>query len=97
VEAAQAAGWEVRRRARDEAIDLAGHDALFLSGGGTAAGVLSALGATTLELLGELLPRVPVGRLVDGPQAGLVVALKSGGFGGPGAIASALDRLSAGG
>jgi uncharacterized protein YgbK (DUF1537 family) len=97
LEAAQAAGWEVRRRARDETIDLAGHDALFLSGGGTAAGVLSALGATTLELLGELLPRVPVGRLLDGPHAGLVVALKSGGFGGSGAIAGALARLSAGG
>ena len=97
VEAAQAAGWEVRHRARDQAIDLAGHDALFLSGGGTAAGVLSALGATTLELLGELLPRVPVGRLLDGSRAGLVVALKSGGFGGAGAIATALDRLSAGG
>lgn len=97
MEAARAAGWEVRRRARDGAVDLAGHDALFLSGGGTAAGVVTALGASTLELVGELLPRVPVGRLLDGPHAGLVVALKSGGFGGPGAIAAALARLSAGG
>ena len=97
MERALAAGWDVRRRAREDAVPLAGHDALFLCGGGTAAGVLGALGASTLELLGELLPRVPVGRLLDGPHAGLTVALKSGGFGGPDAIAAALDRLSLGG
>jgi len=97
VEAARAAGWEVRRRARDDGVELGDHAALFLSGGGTASGVLADLGATALELVGEALPRVPVGRLLDGPHAGLVVALKSGGFGGPDAIATALARLSAGG
>jgi uncharacterized protein YgbK (DUF1537 family) len=97
VERALAAGWEVRRRARTDAVQLDDHHALFLSGGGTAAGVLTALGATALELCGEALPRVPVGRLRDGPHRGLVVALKSGGFGGPDAIAVAMDRLRSGG
>src|SRR5207248_927732 len=71
MEAARAAGWEVRRRARTDAVELEGHDALFLSGGGTASGVLAELGATALELVGEALPRVPVGRLLDGPHRGL--------------------------
>ncbi|HEX6348319.1 MAG TPA: four-carbon acid sugar kinase family protein [Candidatus Dormibacteraeota bacterium] len=97
VDVALEAGWEVRRRARGDAVALEGFDALFLSGGGTAAGVLAELGATALELLGEALPRVPVGRLLDGPHAGLVVALKSGGFGGVDAIAGALARLRSGG
>jgi len=97
VEAALAAGWEVRRRARGDAVELEGHDALFLSGGGTASGVLADLGATQLELLGQALPRVPVGRLLDGPRRGLVVALKSGGFGGVDAIAAVLTRLRSGG
>ena len=97
VEAARAAGWEVRRRARGDAVELEGHDALFLSGGGTASGVLADLGATQLELLGQALPRVPVGRLLDGPRRGLVVALKSGGFGGVDAIAAVLTRLRSGG
>ena len=97
VETAVAAGWTVRRRARGEAVELDDHDALFLSGGGTASGVLAALGATRLELLGQALPRVPVGRLLDGPRRGLVVALKSGGFGGADAIAATLARLHSGG
>jgi uncharacterized protein YgbK (DUF1537 family) len=97
VEAALAAGWEVRRRLRGDAVELDGHDALFLSGGGTASGVLAELGATQLELLGQALPRVPVARLLDGPRGGLVVALKSGGFGGVDAIAAVLARLHSGG
>jgi len=97
LEQALAAGWEVRRRARSDAVELEDHDALFLSGGGTAAGVLAALGATGLELVGEALPRVPVGRLLDGPHRGLVVALKSGGFGGPDAISAVMARLRSGG
>lgn len=93
VERARAAGWEVRRRSRDDAVELDGHDALFLSGGSTAAGVITALGASALELAGEVLPRIPVGRLRGGPHEGLTVCLKSGGFGGPDAIDDALRRL----
>ncbi len=95
---AREAGFQVREPAAGEwtARDLDGFDALFLTGGETAARVLAGLGAHSLELLGELLPRVPVGRLLDGPRAGLVVALKSGSFGAPDAIARSLARLQSG-
>jgi D-threonate/D-erythronate kinase len=96
LERAAAAGWEVRRRNRGDEVVLGGCDALFLTGGGTAAGVVAALGAEGLDLLGEALPRVPVGRLRGGPHSGLLVALKSGGFGGPDAIERALARLCEG-
>jgi uncharacterized protein YgbK (DUF1537 family) len=93
VEAAVAAGWTVRRRSRDDAVDLESHDALFLTGGGTAAGVIEALGGYGLEVVGEALPRVPVGRLRGGPHEGLTICMKSGGFGGRDAIDRALSRL----
>ena len=94
---AGAAGCDVRRRSRGDPVHLDGTDALFLCGGGTASGVLEALGASRLELLGEALPRVPVARVTAGPHAGLVVCLKSGGFGPPDAIALAFRRLASGG
>lgn len=93
LEYAQAAGWKAVRRARGDAVELDGHDALFLTGGGTAAGVLAALGAEGIELAGEAAPRVPAGRLLGGRHAGLVVALKSGGFGDREVIDQALRRL----
>jgi uncharacterized protein YgbK (DUF1537 family) len=90
-------GWTVQRRVRGDMVDPEGHDSLFLSGGGTAAGVLGELGAEGLELLGEAAPRVPVGRLLGGHSPGLPVALKSGSFGGIDVIAVALSRLACSG
>jgi D-threonate/D-erythronate kinase len=87
-------GWTVQRRVRGDVVDLGSHDSLFLSGGGTAAGVLGELGAEGLELLGEAAPRVPVGRVRGGHSPGLPVALKSGSFGGIDVIAAALSRLA---
>lgn len=97
VERALAAGAAIRRRAREEPVDLDGHDALFLSGGGTAHGVLAAIGAEALELLGDVVPRAPAGTVVGGPHAGLLVCVKSGGFGPPDAIATIFRRLTGGG
>jgi uncharacterized protein YgbK (DUF1537 family) len=97
VERARAAGWDVHPRAKGDPIPIEGHDALFLSGGATAAGVITALGGYGLELLGEALPRLPVGRLLGGPHAGLTVCLKAGGFGRADAITEALRRLTEGG
>ncbi|HEX6547599.1 MAG TPA: four-carbon acid sugar kinase family protein [Candidatus Dormibacteraeota bacterium] len=93
VEIARDAGWDVRVRQKTDPVELDGHDALFLSGGATAAGVLANLGGEGLELLGEALPRLPVGRLLGGPHEGLTVCLKAGGFGGPQAIAEAFRQL----
>lgn len=96
VQMALAEGFEIERRTRDDPIDLDAHDALFLSGGGTAHGVLAALGARWLDLLGEAVPRAPVGRVGGGPHNGLVVCVKSGGFGPPDAIVTIFRRLLAG-
>lgn len=56
---------------------------LFACGGETAFAILRHLGLTTLDLLGEILPGIPVGRTSDGQ---LTVVTKSGGFGGPAAL-----------
>jgi uncharacterized protein YgbK (DUF1537 family) len=91
------AGWEIRRRTRHDPVELDGYDALFMSGGSTAHGVLAQLGAHGLELLGDAVPRAPVGRVLGGDREGLLVCVKSGGFGGPDAVATIFDRLVQGG
>lgn len=51
---------------------------LFACGGETAQAILSRLGITRLDLLGEVLPGVPLSRCAD---TGLIIVTKSGGFG----------------
>jgi uncharacterized protein YgbK (DUF1537 family) len=87
------AGWEIKRRTRHDPVELDGYDALFMSGGSTAHGVLSRLGVHSLELLGDAVPRAPVGRVLGGERDGLLVCVKSGGFGGPDAVAAIFARL----
>jgi len=53
---------------------------LFGCGGETAHAILRELGIQALDLLGEVLPGVPVSRC---PRTGLVLLSKSGGFGAP--------------
>ncbi|MFC6489304.1 nucleotide-binding domain containing protein, partial [Nitratireductor sp. GCM10026969] len=53
---------------------------LFACGGETASAVLARLDVTLLEIVGEILPGVPVSRALDG-LPGLDVMTKSGGFG----------------
>ena len=57
--------------------------AVLLTGGATAREVSHRLGATSLRLLGELQPGVPVGTLEDGLWHGITVVTKAGGFGTP--------------
>jgi uncharacterized protein YgbK (DUF1537 family) len=57
--------------------------AVVLTGGATARAVSHRLGATSLRLLGELEPGVPVGELQDGVWHGVTVVTKAGGFGTP--------------
>ena len=54
---------------------------LVLAGGDGALAVLTALSATGIQLRGEVASGVPLGYLTGGPQAGLPVATKAGGFG----------------
>jgi D-threonate/D-erythronate kinase len=57
--------------------------AVILTGGATAREVSHRLGATSLRLLGELQPGIPVGTLEDGMWHGITVVTKAGGFGSP--------------
>jgi len=66
---------------------------LFLCGGDTARLVCEALGVNAIRLEGELLPGVPIGRLVGGPAEGTTVVTKSGGFGAEDAIAKVIAVL----
>jgi uncharacterized protein YgbK (DUF1537 family) len=58
-------------------------DALVLTGGDTARAVLGALGGRGIALVSELLPGVPLGRIVGGELDGVTVVTKAGGFGRP--------------
>lgn len=55
--------------------------AMVLSGGDTALGVCRSLGAVGVRLQAELLPGIPMGRLVGGSCEGLTVITKAGSFG----------------
>ncbi|HXM57828.1 MAG TPA: four-carbon acid sugar kinase family protein [Candidatus Dormibacteraeota bacterium] len=74
---------------------LDGHDGLVLTGGETAARVLRHVGASAVELLGQALPRAPLGRVRGGRLDGLPVVLKAGAFGGDDALHRALEALRA--
>jgi uncharacterized protein YgbK (DUF1537 family) len=58
-------------------------DALVLTGGDTARAVLAALGGRGIALEAELMPGVPLGRIVGGHLDGVTVVTKAGGFGRP--------------
>ena len=68
---------------------------LVLTGGATAVGVARRLGATGIELEGEVEAGVPVGTLI-GPRPYPVVT-KAGGFGGPDTLVGAVQALAQGG
>ncbi len=78
----------------DSPPDLDDYDGLVVTGGETAYQVLSSLGATSIELRGELMPLMPFGTVVGGSRDGLPVALKSGAFGDADAVRVALSRLT---
>ena len=59
-----------------------GFGTVLLTGGETAQSVLGELGVTTLEVLGEVLPGIPVTRATLGDRS-LTILTKSGGFGTP--------------
>ena len=54
---------------------------LIITGGDTARATCGALGATAVQLVGEVQAGVPAGTLVSGPHDGLRVVTKAGGFG----------------
>ncbi|WP_374713657.1 four-carbon acid sugar kinase family protein [Symbiobacterium terraclitae] len=66
---------------------------LVVTGGDTAAMVLTGLGADGIDLVGEVEPGVPAGRLAGGEMDGLPVVTKAGGFGGRDALWRAVSYL----
>ena len=66
---------------------------IILTGGDTAAAVTSYLGSSSVDLVGEVSPGIPIGRLVDGPYRGFPVVTKAGGFGGNDALCEAAQAL----
>ena len=65
-----------------------------LSGGDTAFAILSALGASGIKLVGEVLPGIPHGHIMGGLASGLPVVTKAGGFGNEDALAVVVDFLA---
>jgi len=68
---------------------------LFLTGGAVARAVLERLGAHGIWVEGEVLPLAALGRLADGPFAGLAVVTKGGMVGGDDALVRCLAALRA--
>jgi uncharacterized protein YgbK (DUF1537 family) len=68
-----------------------------LTGGDTASAVLGRIGARHVQLLDELEPGIPVGRVLGGRHDGLAVVTKAGGFGRPDALWRAARYLNNGG
>ncbi len=66
---------------------------LVLTGGDVALAACRALGTTALSLIGEVAPGIPLARIRGGPQTGLRLVTKAGGFGGHEAIITAILRL----
>lgn len=78
-----------RRRVDGEAFP----SALVLVGGDTAFSVCSRLGAWGIEILGQVEPYVPLGRLVGGLFSGLPVVTKAGSFGDEESLVRAIEAL----
>ncbi|WP_172960947.1 four-carbon acid sugar kinase family protein [Oceaniglobus roseus] len=66
---------------------------LLSCGGETTAAILDAIGCTMLEVRAEVLPGLPLSRMVDG-MPGLALVTKSGGFGAPDTLREVARRLS---
>lgn len=79
--------------ALEEVIALGTPSAVVVTGGESALHVLKRLGASSLDVIGELVDGVPIGLIVGGPWAGTSLATKAGGFGSPDVLAHAVRRL----
>lgn len=66
---------------------------LVLAGGATARRLCELLAVEAVEIIGELAPGIPTGRLVGGAWDGVRTVTKAGGFGGPDALLDAVRWL----
>ena len=70
-----------------------GVEGLFLTGGETAISCCRTMGATGLEISQEVVPGIPLGRLMGGVAQGLPIVTKAGAFGDKHAITCAVNTL----
>jgi uncharacterized protein YgbK (DUF1537 family) len=75
-----------------EALAAAGVRRLIVAGGETSGAVVDRLGLKAFAIGPEIAPGVPVLRTVGGKPP-MMLALKSGNFGGPGFFADALGMM----
>lgn len=66
---------------------------LVITGGDTALHVLNALKAKGIDLEEEVLPGIPLGRLIGGKASDIPVITKAGGFGTPTALLEVIQHL----
>ena len=67
---------------------------LVVAGGDTAFDVLRSLGASSVDVLGEVEAGVPYGLLNDGIAPGVVLVTKAGGFGDSDMLTRALEFVT---
>ena len=85
---AQAIGIIVERLVNDQIVQ-----SLVITGGDTALHVLNALKAKGIELEEEVLPGIPLGRLIGGKANDTPIITKAGGFGTPTAFLEVVKYL----
>ena len=71
----------VLSRAVKKILSMYNFDKLILIGGDTSIKVLNALGAKEVAIEGEVLPGIPIGRIIGGEWDGMKIITKAGGFG----------------
>ena len=71
----------VLSRAVKKILSMYNFDKLILIGGDTSIKVLNALGAKEVAIEGEVLPGIPMGRIMGGEWDGMKIITKAGGFG----------------
>jgi uncharacterized protein YgbK (DUF1537 family) len=66
---------------------------VVVTGGDAARALVEVLGARAIELRDEVVPGMPLGKLIDGAADGLPIVTKAGGFGDEDALLQAVDCL----
>ena len=64
-----------------------------IAGGATARAVIHRVGASSIRILGELQPGIPIVTLNDGVWHGITVVTKAGGFGSPNTLVDVVRAL----
>ncbi|MEW6623451.1 MAG: four-carbon acid sugar kinase family protein [Bacillota bacterium] len=80
-------------RITDQVLRQIPIEGLVITGGDTAIEILQALGATGICVEAEIMPGIPIGRIIGGKYQDIPIVTKAGGFGGQGALSYAVRHL----